>query len=99
MEKTQSMGHLIRIRDLIAAISERTAIDISPRAKETFGQYLTRVLSVAETLRVRSQTIGGFAGVVMLAIADNLTNWVATVSTTRFVVLPVEAQEILSRKS
>ena len=91
-ERTQSMGHLIRLRNLISAASERTSFDISPRTKETFGQYLQRVLSISNTLRVRSQELGGFAGVLLLAIADNLANWVATVSSTRFITLPIEAQ-------
>jgi len=96
VEETYGFGHLLRIRNLISAVSERTSFDISPRAKETFGQYLQRVLSISETLRVRSQELGGLAGVLMIAIADNLANWVATVSATRFVVLPIEAQEVLA---
>jgi len=86
------LGHLLRIRHLISAIVQRTGFVPSPRVQERLGTHFARALSIAKTLRERSVEIGGVAGILMLAVAENIEDWMATVVAGGVGTLPAEVE-------
>lgn len=81
------MGHLIRIRDLLKAISEKTEWDISPRRK----QQLAYAITVAEKVKARLDELAeepGLLGILARALSLNISSYVETLKATRFVPKP-----------
>jgi len=77
------MGHLIRIRDIIQSVSEKTTWDISAKRKEQLLKAIERAEKIQADLEEMSKA-KGLLGILARAILLNLQDYIAVLKGTRF---------------
>lgn len=78
------MGHLLRFRDIIQSISEKTAWDIPEKRKE----QLTKAIEKAEKILVELEELSkakGILGILAKAVSLNIKDYIAALKRTRFI--------------
>lgn len=81
------MGHLIRIRDLLRALSEKTEWDLPPRRK----QQLAYAVETAEKVKAKLDELAeepGILGILARALSLNIAHYIETLKATRFLPKP-----------
>jgi len=81
------MAHLIRLRHLLQAVSEKTEWDIPQRRK----QQLAYAVQVAEKVAAKLDELAeekGLLAILAMAISLNIKNYIETLKQTRFLPKP-----------
>jgi len=79
------MGHLLRIREIIASLSEEPAPEISPTRRQQFAILLSTAEEFAKIFKTVEEKRPGVVGVLARAIHSNIMDWTSKVKQTRFV--------------